>query len=51
MPGNIDSTHPKTLYQFLEEHKCKENDKSTHTRIPNRDLNIRGGSYSMSEKI
>lgn len=50
MPGNIDSTHPKTLYQFLEEHKCKENDKSTHTRIPNRDLNIRGGSYSMSEK-
>ena len=50
MPGNTASTYPKTLYQFLEEHKCKGNDKSTHTRIPNRDLNIYGGSYSMSEK-
>ena len=38
---------PKSLYEFLEQHKCKGEKKSTHTRIPNKDLGIYAGSYSI----
>ena len=37
---------PQSLYQYLENHKCKKGQQSTHTRIPNRDLGIYAGSYS-----
>lgn len=38
---------PQTLYQYLAEHKCKKGGKSTHTRIPNKDLGIYAGSYTI----
>ena len=36
-----------SLYQFLEEHKCikGQNISSTHTRIPDKQLNIYAGAY------
>ena len=36
-----------SLYQFLEEHKCikGKNMTSTHTRIPDKQLNIYAGAY------
>ena len=38
----------QSLYQYLEEHKCKKGGKSTHTRIPNKDLGIYAGSYTIN---
>ena len=49
MVGDTISSQPTSLYLFLEKYKCKENRESTHTRIPNRDLNIYAGSYSIPE--
>ena len=41
---------PNSLYEFLEKNKCKQNKKkSTHTRIPNKDLGIYAGSYGIDE--
>tara|TARA_R110002153_G_scaffold168615_5_gene321383 strand:+ start:1657 stop:4470 length:2814 start_codon:yes stop_codon:yes gene_type:complete len=41
---------PQSLYQYLEEHKCKKGGKSTHTRIPNKDLGIYAGSYTINSE-
>ena len=49
MVGDTISSQPTSLYLFLEKYKCKENHESTHTRIPNKDLNIYAGSYSIPE--
>ena len=40
-----------SLRQFLEQHKCKGSTgtSSTHTRIPDRDLNIYAGAYIINE--
>ena len=40
-----------SLRQFLEQHKCRGNlaNASTHTRIPDRDLNIYAGAYTINE--
>ena len=43
------SNKSNSLYEFLEEHKCNGNAVSTHTRIPNKDLGIYAGSYSICE--
>jgi len=41
-----------SLRQFLEEHKCKGNINlsSTHTRIPDRELNIYAGAYIINDE-
>ena len=41
-----------SLYQFLEEHKCikGQNIASTHTRIPDKQLNIYAGAYVINEE-
>ena len=41
-----------SLRQFLEEHKCKENINlsSTHTRIPDMELNIYAGAYIINDE-
>ena len=40
-----------SLKDFLEQHKCKKGmgSNSTHTRIPDRDLNIYAGAYMINE--
>jgi len=40
-----------SLYQFLEDHKCikGKNIASTHTRIPDKQLNIYAGAYVINE--
>ena len=40
-----------SLYQFLEDHKCIKGKKiaSTHTRIPDKQLNIYAGAYVINE--
>jgi len=38
-----------SLFEFLEEHKCKGN-TSTHTRIPDKELNIYPGAYVIDEE-
>ncbi len=43
------SDEANSLYEFLEKHKCKGDVVSTHTRIPNKDLGIYAGSYSICE--
>lgn len=42
----------KTLDQFLVNHKCdkKSGQEHTHTSIGSQDLNVYGGSYTISEK-
>ena len=42
-------SEPSSLYEFLEQNKCKANKVSTHTRIPDKTLGIYAGSYSISE--
>lgn len=41
-----------SLREFLEEHKCRGSSgtNSTHTRIPDRDLNIYAGAYIINEE-
>ena len=41
-----------SLYQFLEEHKCikGQNIASTHTRIPDKQLNIYAGAYVIPDE-
>ena len=36
------------LSDFMNAHKCPKGQKATHTRIPDKDLNIYGGSYMIS---
>uniref|UniRef100_A0A6C0ENJ3 SF3 helicase domain-containing protein n=1 Tax=viral metagenome TaxID=1070528 RepID=A0A6C0ENJ3_9ZZZZ len=38
-----------SLFDFLDKHKCK-GANSTHTRIPDRDLNIYAGAYIINEE-
>lgn len=42
-------SEPSSLYEFLEQHKCKANKTSTHTRIPDKTLGIYAGSYSIDD--
>jgi len=37
-----------SLFEFLDKHKCRGN-TSTHTRIPDKDLNIYPGAYAIDE--
>ena len=40
-----------SLFDFLDKHKCKgSGTNSTHTRIPDRDLNIYPGAYIINEE-
>ena len=41
-----------SLKQFLEEHKCRDGmaTNSTHTRIPDRELNIYAGAYIINDE-
>jgi len=41
-----------SLREFLEEHKCRGSSgtNSTHTRIPDRDLNIYAGAYIINDE-
>ena len=42
-------SEPSSLYEFLEQNKCKANKVSTHTRIPDKTLGIYAGSYSIND--
>lgn len=51
MTNMTSSSHFKDLNEFLAKHSAKnEKDKSTHTRIPDKNLGIYPGSYSIPKE-
>ena len=41
----------QNLEDLLRKNKCPKDKKHTHTRIPNKNLNVFGGSYYIEDSI